>query len=316
MGINFTEDMWLLGDKYKLFLIFLMFCVTCGAQYRPQYSQYMFNGLAINPAYAGVREALNVAALYRSSQWGKSVDGAPVTQTFAGDFPLPNPKLALGLMIFNDKINTVGNTGAYFAYAFRVKAGAGKLSFGMQAGIDLLHDDHTKFILIDEGDPMFSPGEKISIFMPNFGVGTYYYTSNFFAGLSLPQLLTYTPTTAKEYVGNLTLANTMLYGGVIISAGADFKLKPSTMLQYVGSGLLWDINCNFLLLQERLELGVSLRTSGVLVAMAQFKINQFRIGYAHDYGIGKPNAINTSHEILLRYDLNFKVKAISPLDFF
>ena len=309
--------MWYLEDKYKLFLIFLLLCITCSAQYHPQYSQYMFNGLAINPAYAGSREALNVAALYRSSQWGKSVEGAPVTQTLAGDFPLLNPQVALGLMIFNDKIHTVGHTGAYFAYAYRVVAGAGKLSFGLQAGIDVLHDDHTIHIgkLVDDGDPMFSLDGKFNIFMPNFGVGTYYYTSNFFAGLSLPQLLTYTPTTAKEYKGKLTLANTILYGGVIVPAG-NLKLKPSTMLQYVGSGLLWDINCNFLLLQERLELGLSYRSSGVLVSMAQFRINQLRIGYAYDYGIGKPTAINTTHEILLRYDLNFNVRAVSPLDFF
>ena len=289
--------------------------VGCVAQYRPQYSQYMFNGLAINPAYAGSQDALNIAALYRSSQWGSSVVGAPVTQTFAGDFPLHNQQLALGLMVFNDKINIIRNSGAYFSYAFRINAGAGKLSFGLQAGFDLQHEDHTKLILANPvpEDPMFSLENAYSMFMPNVGVGTYYYTPKFFVGISLPQLLKYSPQTAKSNDFKLTLANTMLYGGTIISAGKDFKIKPTTLLQYAYTGFLWDVSCNFLLLKEILELGLSWRNIGVLVAMAQIKINKVSIGYAYDYALGKPSAINTTHEIMLRYDLNFKIKAISPL---
>jgi len=146
-------------------------------------------------------------------------------------------------------------------------------------------------------------------------VGTYFQRSNVFGGISLPQLFKYTTDVAKAYNASLTLNSLKLYGGTIIPAGKDFKLKPTTLIQFTGNGMLLDVNCNFILMQERLELGLSLRTSGVLVALAQFRVNQLRIGYSHDYGIGKPSAINTTHEIMLRYDLNFRVNAVSPLHF-
>ena len=305
-----------LKDKFILIVCCLLIvCFAGKAQYHPQYSQYMFNELAINPAYAGSTEVLNVAALYRGSQWGKSVDGAPVTQTFAGDFPLQNPNLALGLMIFNDKINVLKQSGAYFTYCYRVRAGEGKLSFGMQAGFDLFREDQTNLIIIDKDDPMFSL-QQHSTFMPNIGVGTYYYTQTFFAGLSIPQIMRYSPEKADSYVSKPALSNIMLYGGTIIPAGKDLKLKPTVLLQNAGKGILIDINCNFIILREMLELGVSWRSNNVMVALAQFKINSFYIGYAHDYAIGKPSAINTSHEIMVRYNLRIKVKAASPLLYF
>ncbi len=300
------------NSKFLVVLCLLMAGITCRAQYHPQYSQYMFNGLALNPAYAGSQEVLSLAAFYRTSQWGNSVDGAPSTQTFSGDFPLRNPQIALGLLVFNDKISVFRQTGAYVAYAFRVRAGEGKLSFGLQAGFDLQREDETGATLIQNPDPLFDL-EMHNSFMPNVGVGAYYYTSKYFVGLSLPQLLAYSPNTADSYKGQLTLSNTMLYGGIIIPAGNDFKIKPSTLLQYADKGFLFDLNCSFLILKERLELGVSYRSSSTLVAMAQVKINQLRIGYAYDYALGKPSVINTSHEIMLRYDFKFKVKAVSPL---
>ena len=241
------------------------------------------------------------------------MEGAPATYMFAGDFPLRNPQLALGVLVFDDKISIFKQTGAYFTYAFRVKtSNEGKLSFGLQAGFDFHREDQTRLYIIHWEDPLFD-NEMHKSFMPNVGVGAYYYTSIFFAGLSIPQLLAYSPNTADSYKGKLTFSNTMLYGGLIIPAGHDFKIRPSTLLRYVGNGVLFDLNCNFLLLREKLELGVSWRNSATLVTMAQFRINSLCIGYAYDFAIGKPSAINTSHEIMLRYDLKIRINATSPL---
>ena len=300
------------NSKFLIVIFLLMINCLCKAQYHPQYSQYMFNGLALNPAYAGSQEVLNIATLCRNSQWGNSVEGAPVTYTFAGDFPLRNPQLALGLLVFDDFINILKQTGAYLSYSFRVKAGDGKLSFGLQAGFDVQRENQTRLILIQADDPMFHL-EKHSTFMPNAGVGVYYHTSRFFAGLSLPQLLTYSPHTADSYKNKPSLSNTMLYGGLMIPAGRDFIVKPSTLLQSTGTGILLDVNCNFLMFKEKLELGASWRNNTTLVGMAQFRYQSFCIGYAYDFAIGKPGTINTSHEIMLRYDLKIKVNAASPL---
>jgi len=305
--------MWCSKDsKFLIIFFLLMVGATCRGQYHPQYSQYMFNGLAVNPAYAGSKEVLNLAALYRSSQWGGSIEGAPVTQTFASDFPLRNPQLALGLLVFNDKISIFRQTGAYFAYAFRVKAGEGKLSFGLQAGFDLQHENYSGINIKDHDDELFM-GERLNTFMPNVGTGVYYYRSNFFAGLSIPQLLAYSPNTANSYKGKPTPSNIMLYSGATVPAGRDLKVKPSALLQYIGTGLLFDANCNFALFKEKFEFGASWRSSNTLVGMVQFRLQSLCIGYAHDYALGKPSAINTSHEIMLRYDFRIMVNAVNPL---
>ena len=304
--------MWCSKDS-KIFIIvcLLLVSVTGRAQYHPQYSQYMFNGLALNPAYAGSQEVLSLTALYRTSQWGNSVEGSPVTQTFAGDFPLYNPQLALGLLVFNDQISIFRQTGAYFAYSFRVQAGKGKLSFGLQAGFDLHHEDATRIKTIQKPDPLFEL-EVHNSFMPNVGVGTYYYTSNYFVGLSLPQFLAYSPKTADSYKGKPDLSNFMLYGGLIVPVSSKFKIKPSALLQHASGSFLLDINC-IVLLKDMFELGVSWRSS-TLVGMAQFKFQSFCIGYAYDFPIGMSNAFNTTHEIMLRYDFKVVVKALNPLN--
>jgi len=302
-------------SRDKVFLIFFcLLSVGAVAQYHPQYSQYMFNGLALNPAYAGSTEVLNIAAIYRSSQLKGNFEGAPVTQTFVGDFPLQNPNLAIGLTVFNDRINIIRQSGAYFAYCYRVRIGAGKLSFGMQAGFDLRHEDQTNIITLQPDDPMFN-FDKNNTFMPNTGIGAYYYDKRFFAGLSIPQLLAYSPQTARSYKGKLTASNAMLYAGTIIPAGKNIKVKPSTLMRYTSKGIRFDVSCNVLMLNDILELGVSWRTSSTMVAMAQFRINSFYIGIARDHTIGKPGAINASHEIMLRYNLIRIVKASSPLLF-
>ena len=307
-----TEDMWRSKDSKIIFILcFLLASVTCSAQYHPQYSQYMFNGLALNPAYAGSKEALSLSALYRTSQWGNSVVGAPSTQTFASDFPLRNPQLALGLLVFNDKINIFRQTGAYFAYAFRVQAGEGKLSFGLQTGFDIHREDATHIFTIEPFDPMFERDVHHS-FMPNVGVGTYYYTSNYFLGMSLPQFLRYSPKTANSYRAKPAFTNFMLYGGKMFPAGRDVKVKPSALTKYMDKSLQLDLNCN-VLLRNTLELGVSWRSRNTLVGMVQIFYQSFCIGYAYDHAIGKPYALNTTHEIMLRYDFKIVVKAINPL---
>lgn len=295
--------------------------ITCSAQYHPQYSQYVFNGLALNPAYAGSKEALNLAVLCRSSQWGNSIAGAPATYTLSGDFPLQNPQLSLGLLLFDDLISIFRQTGAYFAYAFRVKTGdKGKLSFGLQAGFDFHREDGSMVFLIDEDDPSF-PKEKFSMFMPNAGVGSYYYTSNFFVGLSLPQIISYS--SRKENTTNNydyppykckpIFSNFMLYGGTTFPLNQNFKIKPSALLQYPGKKLLLDLNCNFAMFNDMFEIGLSWRNNTTLVAMTQFRYHSLSFGYAYDFSIGIPSAINTSHEIMVRYDLKIMVNAINPL---
>ncbi len=305
--------MWYSKNRILVTLCLLAFGLSCRAQYHPVFSQYMFNGLALNPAYAGSEEVLSMSALYRCSQW-KGFDGAPVTQTLAGDFPLRNPQLALGLLVFNDQISIYRRTGIFASYAFRVKAGAGKLSFGLQAGFEQMREDETKISVKNTDDPMFN-AEIHKTFMPNAGAGVYYYGSQYFVGLSVPMLLAYSPNTADSYKGKLNFDNVMFYGGITFPGGDNFKIRPSVLLQTIPKGILFDLNCNVILFpQERLELGVSYRNAKTLVGMAEIRINsQLCVGYAYDRALEKMDATNASHEIMVRYEFRFRVKAENPL---
>ena len=309
----FSKDKIVFNFRFALIISILTISVICRAQYRPHFSQYMFNGLSLNPAYAGSEEVFNVAAIYRTSALGKSVDGAPVTQAFACDFPMQNPNLAIGLLVFNDKASLLRQSGAYFAYCYRVQAGEGNLSFGMNVGFDLFNENYSKISIIDQNDPVFL--ENKTSFMPNVGVGAYYYMSNFFAGLSIPYIMKYTNQLNQPQKVSPTFSNTVIYCGTIIPAGNDLKFKPSVLFHYSGTGILIDLNSNFLFLKERLELGASWRSNHIIVGMAQFRINQFRIGYAYDHALRKQSIINSTHEIMLRYDLNIVVKAANPIFF-
>lgn len=306
--------MWCLKNK-RILVFFLGACMSylAQAQYYPIYSQYMFNGLALNPASAGSREVLNLSALYRGSQW-QGYENIPSTQTFAGDFPLRNPRVALGLLVYNDQVGIYRQTGVFGAYAFRVPTGAGKLSFGLQAGFEQMREDGSKITTIQTPDPMFD-NEIYKSFMPNVGVGVYYYSSNYFVGLSLPKLLAYSPHSADSYEGKLTLNYLMLYGGITLPLSENFKVKPSALLRYVGKSILVDLNCNLVFFPEdRLEVGISYRNSSTLVAMAEIRVNpQLCLGYAYDHAFTGLNPTNSGHEVMLRYEFRFRVKAENPL---
>ncbi len=306
--------MWCSKGRIFAILCLLICGTSCWAQYHPTYSQYMFNGMAINPAYAGSKEVLNLAALYRCSQW-KNVDGAPVTQTFTGDFPLKNPQIALGLLVYNDQVGIYRQTGVFASYAFRVKLGSGKLSFGLQAGFEQMREDESKVTLRTNPDPMFN-NEVHKSFMPNVGTGVYYYTPQYFVGLSLPQLLTYSPYTADSYKGKMAFDNVMLYGGILFPVNDKFKIRPSALLQYAQKEILCDLNCNVILFPgDRLELGVSYRNASTLAALVEVRINpRLSLGYAYDHTFGVLNeTISGSHEIMVRYEFRYRVKAENPL---
>ena len=307
-------DMLYSRDKIILIICLLAVGATCRAQYHPTYSQYMFNGLALNPAYAGSNESLNVALIYKSSQWGNSVDGAPVTQTVVGDFPLDKPQTSVGMMIFTDKILSIRTSGAYFAYSYHVKTNIGKLYLGMQAGFDLQNEDQSGHKLENPNDHLFTSG-KNNNFMPNAGVGTYFYKSNFFAGISIPQILAYSPKKADSYKVKPSLTNSKLLCGIVVPTPISLKIKPSTLVQFKGKNVLYDLNCNFAIFNEILEFGASWRSSNTLVGLLQIRISQLRIGYAYDYALEKLEANNTTHEIMLRLDMRIRVKAASPLYF-
>jgi type IX secretion system PorP/SprF family membrane protein len=280
------------------------------AQQDPMYSQYMFNGLAANPAYAGVRGTPSLTALYRN-QW-IGIEGAPTTFTFSADAPLKNQKMALGLNLVQDKIGISNNLMLNLIYAYHIRfANDGRLSLGLQAGINQFKADYSSVeTSLTPGQVDNAFGYSTSSLFPNFGFGAYYYTGKFFVGAGVPKMIknnlsgTNSPTLDFTSYPNRQNRHVFITAGYSFDLNPDWVLKPSTMLKGVhGAPLELDVNV-MTWWKEKLGAGVSYRTADALVAMLQFQVkDELQIGYAYDMTMSKFSGTNSgSHELMLRYE--------------
>ncbi len=170
--------------KKLIYIILLLgIGVTAFPQLQPLLDQYLLNGLAINPAYAGSQEALNIG-LYARNQW-VGFEGAPKTFTFTMHSPMRDNHVNLGLLVMNDKIGARTETGFLFNYAYRIEMGTGKLSFGLAAGLTGISTNRDMLRYTDPGDGLIlNPG--VRALLPELSFGIYYYSDKFFTGLSTP----------------------------------------------------------------------------------------------------------------------------------
>ena len=164
----------------------VLFSTKFYSQQNPMFTQYMFNTLAVNPAYAGSGKAMNVTGLYRN-QW-VGLDGAPTTQTFFLHTPFLNKNMGLGLSVVNDKIGPVQQTMIYADYSYTIKLSEkAKLAFGLKGGVKLVNVNLRSLDVKDEQDVSFSQNITNQA-IPNFGFGMYYHTKKWYVGISTPQL--------------------------------------------------------------------------------------------------------------------------------
>jgi type IX secretion system PorP/SprF family membrane protein len=288
--------------------------ISASAQHYPMFSQYMFNGMAINPAYTGSRDALSVNALYRH-QWS-GFKGAPRTQTLAAHSPLKNPRNNVGVSFLHDRLGVSTHTMIYGMYAYRIDFGedVGRLAFGLQGGVSLLQDRWTDIVPDQSGDDVFAANSPTFV-VPRVGFGIYYDAKRWYMGASAPFLLDYKNRDYSQYVANsFRYRPYMLTGGVLIRLNPDLLLKPSVLVKYLkNSPMEADFNAN-LIFKDAFWIGASYRTGDAIVGMLEYQINpQFRIGYAFDYSITELQKYhNGSHEFMLRYEFGYNIKAMSP----
>jgi len=297
----------------KIFLIGLLAFISfhVEAQQDAQYTQYMYNTMGINPAYAGSRGALSILGLHRA-QW-IGLDGAPRTQTFSAHTPIENSRIGLGLSFVNDKLGPVTEQYINIDVSYTIPVSEeGKLSFGTKIVGNFHKVDLVNGTTVLTVDPLQL---NVNRFNPNIGAGVYYHTQKFYAGLSVPNFL------ATEHLDGVSLSkakermNYYAILGRVFEVSDKVKLKPSGLLKYVeGTPLQVDMSLNAMY-NDRFRLGLAYRWSAALSAMAGFQINQqLMIGYAYDWdttGLGKFNS--GSHEIFLRFELfNHRDDLISP----
>jgi type IX secretion system PorP/SprF family membrane protein len=292
------------------------FVLESKAQYQPQFTQYMFNEMIINPGYTGARECLSTTALYRN-QW-TGIEGAPVTETFSIHSPIAKQKMGLGLSVINDKITVLQNTGVYANYAYRLALKKGKLSFGIQAGIINQFQRLSELSPSQANDPQFATNTP-KLMLPNAGFGVFYYTKNFYAGLSVPKLIlnTVDASETKRVTNNVSAKdwNTHLTAGYVASLSESIQLKPTVMFRKAGGAPLEiDLSLNALF-NDLVWLGAAYRSGGAVSAFAGVQITkQMRFGYAYDYSTTLlKNFSGGSHEISLSFDFSFdKTKIVTP----
>ncbi len=283
----------------------------------PVYSQYLQNGLVINPAYAGSREALSALLSYRM-QW-MGTPGAPVLQSATLHAPMKNERVALGLKARFMQFGETKSSSIYAVYAYHIRVGKGKLSFGLEAGADISNTDYTGLLLANAGDPVFTTDEKPYV-LPNAGAGIYYYSKRFFAGLSVPSFLSYQRTGqgSTQAYHSFSEYDFIVSGGALITFSPAFKFKPSVMADYSLAKTRklnqLDINGNFII-ADLIWVGASWRTTEqVIVGILQAQPTpQLMIGLSYDYPAGRMNTYSKgSTEVILRYEFGSKVSAANP----
>jgi type IX secretion system PorP/SprF family membrane protein len=307
--------------KTLLIVLFLLgFSIITIAQQDPMYSQYVFNGLIINPAYAGTRDVLCASILYRD-QW-ESIPGAPKTGIFSIDAPIQNKNVGIGMTVEFDRIGISSHTAFNGIYSYRLRFDQSSLVFGLQAGVGFSSSNFSSVRYTDGTQNDIAFQNNFHDVLPNFGFGLYYFSNKFYAGFSIPQIAGYAIQNAlyhKTESAYLDLANHYFINtGFLFDITSDIKAKPSLLLKYVrGAPVEMDLN-GIVWFYDLIAAGVSYRSLASLDFILQFRAtHQISIGYAYEYATTRLNSFSSgSHEIMLQYFFDFSHSKIVTPRFF
>lgn len=306
----------------SLLLISLLNSKRADAQSEPMFSQYTFNEIFINPAYAGSHEALSFSSVYRK-QW-VNIEGAPTTKTFTAHSHLFKSKVGLGITAYQDQIGVSSQTGFFANYAFRIRLNKGTLSLGLLGGYSGYQERLTDVKTTETGDLRFSSNTPM-VFAPNFGFGTYYYTSRYYFGISVPRMITnkliinqYSQVERVDGSLNIDALHYFIATGVIFDVNPLVKLRPSMMIKAVKNAPIeYDANLSTLL-YNTIWIGGGYRSGDSWNLLTAIQVNnQLRIGYSYDYTITKlKDFAGGSHEFSMNYVLKYNTKKITSPRYF
>ncbi len=281
------------------------------AQQRPVMSTYMFNGLVLNPAYAGSLN-LFVGTFIHRKQW-INVEGAPTSNVFTAHNSFLSNQIGVGLLVSKDQVGVHEETALYTSYAYKIKTSAGILALGLQGGFDNRRADFSQLTVLNSEDPLLnSASSKLS---PNFGTGIYFANPIMYAGISVPYILE-NNLYQVESITTQSRESRYYYGtaGVILDINRNIKLAPAFLVTVQESNRpTWDFNAT-VIFDEIAYAGLSYRNGDALVLLAQMILNEnFRVGYSYDATVSSlSNHSKGSHEIMLIYRRKFKNSRHDP----
>lgn len=287
-------------------VIALLACGHTRAQQEVMVSQYMFNGLFLNPAYAGSHPFTSGSLLHRD-QW-TGMAGAPVTSMMAIDGPLWNERMGLGFTLVHDQIGVSRDLEMAGQYAYRIRTGKrGHLSFGLKAGLSLYSAKLSELVYWDQNDPLYQQNIR-NVAVGKFGFGMYWHDERSYVGLSVPTIYAadgQVVKAAESASDHYFTQHYYLNAGRVFEITEDIDLKPSALIKFQPEAPPQaDLNVNALY-RERFWLGVGYRTGASVTGMVEYQVNpMFRIGYAYDMTTSALRRYNGgSHEIMLGIDL-------------
>ena len=301
--------------KTRILLFALMFTgVVSFAQQDAQFTQYMYNTINVNPAYAGSRGAMSIFALHRT-QW-VGLDGAPVTNTISINTPINKSNLGLGVSLVNDRIGPTQENAISADLSYTIHTSETfKLSFGIKANANLLNLDGSKLNPVDASDPTLQNYNKFS---PNIGAGLYLHSDKAYVGFSIPNFIESNHYNDNEVAIYKQKINYYLIAGYVFTIGEEVKFKPALLSKMVqGAPLQVDVSGNFMF-NDKFMVGIAYRWSASLSGMVGFQVTDgLYIGYGYDRETTNLKNYNSgSHEIFLRYELFNNIGKISTQRFF
>jgi type IX secretion system PorP/SprF family membrane protein len=282
--------------------LFGLFSICSVAQQLPQYSQYMLNQMAINPAYAGTNDFAEVRSNSRH-QWIGITD-APRTYMLTVEGPIKDKNMGLGMNLYTDIVGPTRRTGLNFSYAYHLKLKKEMfLSMGLSAGVLQWGIDGSKLTLHDtETDPNLLTSYQTKI-VPDFGAGLYLHKKEqFYFGLSIPQLYL-APIPLYAGAGkNSKLVNQFNFNGAYkIKINDDFKVEPSFLLKIeIPAPAKLDLGAR-VIYKEQIWLGAAYRTHDAFTALLGYMYKDYLlIGYSYDITTTNLKKYSSgSHEIML-----------------
>lgn len=304
--------------KRILTLFALAMVFAANAQQDAEYTMYRFNGLYLNPAYAGSREVISTTAIYRH-QW-VNVPKAPRSASVAVHSPLRNNNVALGLIYTHDRLGVANTNNLMLNFAYRVPLGKKKkvkMAFGIGAGFTNYNANLNDVKTQTGNDPSFA-GNNLSLWLPNVSAGIYVYSDKFWVGIAVPNLLQSSlGSKFKIYDTGASAARRYTHmnatAGYVFSLGRKVKFMPSILMKYVPkyAPIDFDFNVAFIFV-DRVWIGAGYRLQDSYSFMAAVNITrQLRIGYAYDLTVSKLAPFTSgTHEVMLGYDFDFKGRRV------
>lgn len=297
----------------NIFTIVVLFCgLSLNAQFNPILDQYMFNGIAQNPAVTGATNAFSIVGSYRA-QW-VGIEGAPRTQTIIAHAPLKKTKLSIGLQVFADQIGVTRNTGIFGSFAYKLKFKKSDLRFGINTGISMINNNYSQLDVLNQNDNLLI-NDAPRGFLPNTSFGAYWHSQNYFVGFSIPFMLTHSYNGARYIVKNeFKNYNFNFNAGTRIKINNEIDFKPSFLIKYrIDHKPQFDLNL-MAEFKDKMEAGLSYRTQESIMVLFKYNLTK-QFSFMYSFGIPVSQlGIYTygSHELSLKYNFLYHTSYQNP----